>query len=147
MKKPFSIAIALGVALIIASCEGTGKQKEVEKTAENIAVEAVADSSRQGADGASAAQKAAFPAEEGKAWLFRHVSETLKKNVDKSNQSRTVKRMDVNFSKESAGTGVYLVSGNMQNGTEFSYEFRLTQEGAAFNIASSDAPKYFFENK
>ena len=147
MKKPFSIAIALGVALIIASCEGTGKQKEVEKTAENIAVEAVADSSRQGADHQSAAQEAAFPAEEGKAWLFRHVSETLKKNVDKSNQSRTVKRMDVNFSKESAGTGVYLVSGNMQNGTEFSYEFRLTQEGAAFNIVSTDAPKYFFENK
>ena len=86
-----------------------------------------------------------FPVEEGKAWLFNHVTESLKKNVDKSIQSRTVKRMDVNFNKESAGTGIYLVSGNMQNGTEFSYEFRLVQEGTDFNIESSDAPKYFFE--
>ena len=115
MKNIFRIAIALGVALVIASCEGLE------------------------------ANKVTFPVEEGKAWLFKHVTESLKKNVAEASASRTVKRMDVNFNKESAGTGVYLVSGNMQNGTEFSYEFRLVQEGTDFNIESSDAPKYFFE--
>ena len=145
MKNIFRIAIALGVALVIASCEGTGKQKEVEKTADNNSVEAVADSSKDAEKGTLETNKVTFPVEEGKAWLFKHVTESLKKNVDKSIQSRTVKRMDVNFNKESAGTGIYLVSGNMQNGTEFSYEFRLVQEGTDFNIESSDAPKYFFE--
>lgn len=145
MKNIFRIAIALGVALVIASCEGTGKQKEVEKTADNNSVEAVADSSKDAEKGTLEANKVTFPFEEGKAWLFKHVTESLKKNVAEASASRTVKRMDVNFNKESAGTGVYLVSGNMQNGTEFSYEFRLVQEGTDFNIESSDAPKYFFE--
>ena len=111
MKNIFRIAIALGVALVIASCEGTGKQKEVEKTADNNSVEAVADSSKDAEKGTLETNKVTFPVEEGKAWLFKHVTESLKKNVDKSIQSRTVKRMDVNFNKESAGTGVYLVSG------------------------------------
>ena len=43
MKNIFRIAIALGVALVIASCEGTGKQKEVEKTADNNTVDHNAD--------------------------------------------------------------------------------------------------------
>ena len=131
------------MALVIASCEGSGKQKEVEKTADNKSVEAVADSSKDAERGTLEANKVTFPVEEGKAWLFKHVTESLKKNVAEASASRTVKRMDVNFNKESAGTGVYLVSGNMQNGTEFSYEFRLVQEGTDFNIESSDAPNTY----
>ena len=104
MKNIFRIAIALGVALVIASCEGSGKQKEVEKTADNNSVEAVADSRKDAEKGTLEANKVTFPVEEGKAWLFKHVTESLKKNVAEASASRTVKRMDVNFNKESAGT-------------------------------------------
>jgi hypothetical protein len=67
MKNIFRIVIALGVALVIASCEGTGKQKEVEKTADNKSVEAVADSSKDAEKGTLEANKVTFPVEEGKA--------------------------------------------------------------------------------
>lgn len=131
--------------LTIASCEGTNKQKEVEKTADNVTIETVADSTNQSISTPQDATSTTFATEEGKAWLFRHVEKSLKANVTDANPSRTVKRMDVNFSREKGGNAYYLVSGNMQNGTEFSYEFALSQQGSDFKIEETDAPNYFFE--
>lgn len=130
------LAVLFLTAMVFASCEGTEKQKEVEKTASNIE-SIVPDTTVKG-----------LPQQvidDGREWLEKHVSKTLAGNSAGAAASRTVKRIDAEYSKESEGNAVYLVSGEMQNGTEFSYEFHLVSEGKDFKIVSTDAPKYFYE--
>ena len=134
-KKILILGIAFLAMIVFVSCEGSEMGKEVEKSADNRVVAVREDSTAQ--------KLSKQVVDDGQAWLGKHVEESLKKNVTDATASRTVKRMDVVFSKESAGNAVYLVTGNMQNGTEFSYEFHLVPEGKDFKIASTDAPKYF----
>lgn len=137
LKTLLIFATSLFAAMIIASCEGTEKQKEVEKNADNNTEVIVPDTTAKGLP-----QRVI---DDGREWLEKHVSETLAGNSAGATASRTVKRIDTEYSKESGGNAVYLVSGEMQNGTEFSYEFRLASEGKDFKIVSTDAPKYFYE--
>ena len=136
-KSFCTLVISLFTAMIIASCEGTEKQKEVEKTADTNIETVVPDTTAKGLP-----QRVI---DDGKEWLEKHVIETLAGNSVGAAASRTVKRIDTEYSKESGGNAIYLVSGEMQNGTEFSYEFHLASEGKDFKIVSTDAPKYFYE--
>lgn len=136
-KSFCTLAIMLFTAMIIASCEGAEKQKEVEKSTDVNTETIVPDTIVTG-----------LPQQvidDGREWLEKHVNETLAGNSAGASASRTVKRIDTEYSKESGGNAVYLVSGEMQNGTEFSYEFHLVSEGKDFKIVSTDAPKYFYE--